>query len=236
MTRRQDALRTAKLTAILCAGFALNGCQYIREATAVTKQSPDEFTVITKAPLVIPPDFNLRPPQPGIGSRYALDPAVQGQRALFPQSAVTQTANLGDGYSDGERLLLSKSNALNADPNIRRVISADAGEDNQGLEFAKKVLAEGATPQPNLDNYGNAANSTGGNGPPAATQTTGAVSPVVASQTLMNDASLRLDADTHEKPATANLAATYQGREKLAVTTAVARPPKSLLLRPTYDR
>ncbi len=235
MVRKEDALHAAKLTAILCAGFALIGCQFLREATGVTKQPPDEFTVLTKPPLAIPPDFNLRPPQPGIASRYELGPAVQAQRALFPQSAVTQAATLGDAYSDGERLLLSKSNALNTDPNIRRVISADAGQEDQGAEFARKVINQGATPQPQVANSGNAANTAAVN-PPAPAGNKGVLGPVAESETVIKATPRPLDIDTRDKLATASPAATRRAREKLAATTPVARPPESLLLRPAYDR
>ena len=52
----------------LAIGFcvvALAGCQSLRDAAGLQKKSPDEFAVTTKAPLVIPPDFNLRRPCPG---------------------------------------------------------------------------------------------------------------------------------------------------------------------------
>ena len=56
------SLRAAMLGGV---AVALIGCQSIREAAGVTKSPPDEFAVVTKAPLVIPPDFNLKPPKPG---------------------------------------------------------------------------------------------------------------------------------------------------------------------------
>jgi len=43
-------------------GMTLMGCEGIRQATGAAKLPPDEFTVLTKAPLVLPPDYNLRPP------------------------------------------------------------------------------------------------------------------------------------------------------------------------------
>ena len=49
---------------LICLPMAA-GCGDLREAAGLTKKSPDEFAVTTKAPLVIPPDFNLRPPAPG---------------------------------------------------------------------------------------------------------------------------------------------------------------------------
>src|SRR5690606_39495270 len=51
---------------ILLSAFALTGCEGTKQALGIgNKSGPDEFTVITKAPLIIPPDFSLRPPAPG---------------------------------------------------------------------------------------------------------------------------------------------------------------------------
>src|SRR5882757_8914201 len=69
----------------LCA-VALMGCQSLRDAAGLQKKSPDEFAVTTKAPLVIPPDFNLRPPMPGAAPVNQTDPGVEAQQALFNTS------------------------------------------------------------------------------------------------------------------------------------------------------
>lgn len=146
MVRKGMWLRMAAVAVILSAGFAVEGCTSIRQATGAVKQPPDEFTILTKAPLVLPPDYNLRPPQPGVASRNEVDPDQQAQAALFQPSAAEQAAMLGSAYSDGEKLLLTKSNALTVDPNIRRMISTDAGQEDQGPAFSQKVLYEGAMP------------------------------------------------------------------------------------------
>ena len=143
---RKSLKGAAKLAVILGMGLALIGCQSVREATGAVKQPPDEFTVLTKAPLVIPPDYNLRPPQPGVASRNELDPDDQGRAALFPQNAAAAAAALGASYSDGEKLLLAKTNALTIDPNIRRAVTSDVGQEDQGAAFAQRVLYEGVTP------------------------------------------------------------------------------------------
>ena len=53
----------------LVAGLAgvalLSGCSEFRHAIGMDPSSPDEFAVELRAPLTIPPDFDLRPPQPG---------------------------------------------------------------------------------------------------------------------------------------------------------------------------
>jgi hypothetical protein len=141
--------KTGRLRASVwfCAGVSvallLSGCQSIRQATGVEKTPPDEFTVLTKSPLVIPPDFNLHPPQPGIASRNDPDADETGGNVGLPSTSV---ANLGAMYSDGEKLLLTRTNALTVDPNIRKTITSDVGLEDQGPAFAQKVLFQGANP------------------------------------------------------------------------------------------
>lgn len=135
----QGYARVAALAAILAAGISLTACDSIRQATGAAKQSPDEFAVLTKAPLVLPPDYNLRPPQPGVASRNEPDPDDEARQVLF-QDQATLLNQLGTNYSDGEKLLLAKSNALTVDPNIRSRVNADAGQDDQGPAFTDKVL------------------------------------------------------------------------------------------------
>lgn len=45
--------------------LALPGCTGMRRALGMEQVGPDEFAVESRAPLTIPPDFDLRPPQPG---------------------------------------------------------------------------------------------------------------------------------------------------------------------------
>ena len=95
MAERNVLTRVARIAAILGLGFSLIGCEGIRQATGAAKLPPDEFTVLTKAPLIIPPDYNLRPPQPGIASRNEVDADDQARAALFPQNAAAAAAALG---------------------------------------------------------------------------------------------------------------------------------------------
>ena len=53
--------------AILCSTgpLLLQGCTDLKRSIGLEKTSPDEFAVESRAPLTMPPDFELRPPQPG---------------------------------------------------------------------------------------------------------------------------------------------------------------------------
>ena len=141
-------LDATKLMALASVGLVLCGCTAFRTAIGAAKNPPDEFTVVTKAPLVIPPDFNLRPPQPGAAARNEPDPDGLARDALFPQGGVNQAAALGTEYSEGEKFLLTRTNALAVDPSIRRRVTTDVGQEDLGPEFANRLLTQpaGTTP------------------------------------------------------------------------------------------
>ena len=75
----------------------------------------------------------------------ALLPAVP-TATICPEAAAA--AALGSNYSDGEKLLLTMTNALNVDPNIRRSVTGDVGQEDQGPAFAQRVLFQGASQAP----------------------------------------------------------------------------------------
>jgi len=47
---------------ILLIVLTLNACSQVRDSAGVTRKSVDEFQVVENPPLVIPPDFNILPP------------------------------------------------------------------------------------------------------------------------------------------------------------------------------
>lgn len=135
--------------ALSLAATALSACDSLRNAAGLEKKSPDEFAVTTKAPLVIPPDFNLRPPMPGAPPANSLDPSSNAELALFnnidPQ---TVAAGMTGNYTPGEKLLLANAKAQQADPGIRARLNADqrAAVQNADRSFTDKLLATSATP------------------------------------------------------------------------------------------
>jgi hypothetical protein len=118
----------------LIAAAGLAGCQSTSKALGMTKVTPDEFRVVTKAPLVVPPDYALRPPAPG-------QPRPQ---ELQPESAA-RTALLGEREaqvrSDGEKALVAKAGAEKADPLIRYVVDDEFGDiAHKDKSFADRVM------------------------------------------------------------------------------------------------
>ncbi|MEM8770251.1 MAG: DUF3035 domain-containing protein [Pseudomonadota bacterium] len=111
-----------KLLPLAFAGAALaclGGCG-AGSALGSGKNAPDEFAIATKAPLVVPPDYALRPPRPGESRPQELSPSERAREVLLgdPNAAPP---------TDGEQFLLRKAGALNADSNIRNILNAENG-------------------------------------------------------------------------------------------------------------
>ena len=129
--------------------LALMGCESLRDAAGLQKKSPDEFAVTTKAPLVIPPDFNLRPPMPGAPPANTLDPSSNAEAALFSNTDPQTVANgMRGNYTPGEKLLLANAKVQNSDPGIRARLNADqrAAIQNADRSFTDRILSSAATP------------------------------------------------------------------------------------------
>ena len=122
------------VAAALIAATGLAGCVSTRNALGMNKVTPDEFRVVTKAPLVVPPDFSLRPPAPGMPRPQELQPESAARTALLGQRE-------GEARSDGEKLLVAKAGADKADPLIRYVIDDEFGAvAHKERPFADRVM------------------------------------------------------------------------------------------------
>src|ERR1700754_4133747 len=120
-------------TALLAAA-GLAGCGSTRNALGMSKVTPDEFRIVTKAPLVVPPDYALRPPEPGEPRPQELQPESVARNALIGQREAEQR-------SQGEKLLVAKAGAEKADPLIRYVVDDEFGDlAHKDKSFADRVM------------------------------------------------------------------------------------------------
>ena len=133
---------------VLVAAAGLAGCQSTQKALGMSKVTPDEFRVVTKAPLVVPPDYALRPPAPGEPRPQELQPESAARNALLGQREAEQR-------SDGEKLLVAKAGADRADPLVRYVVDDEFGDiAHKEKSFADRVMfwrkddPAGAAPAP----------------------------------------------------------------------------------------
>lgn len=116
-TMKNKTLIQALCVLLLAAG----GCSNTKEQLGLTKKSPDEFAVVKRAPLSMPPDYGLRPPAPGAPRPQEQSTAETAKESVFGEStspAATRT--------DAEGALLKQTGALNTDPNIRQKLDHEA--------------------------------------------------------------------------------------------------------------
>lgn len=131
-------------TASAVAGLLLlSGCgNSVKETLGIERRPPDEFAVLTHAPLSLPPDFALRPPQPG--ERRPQDPVMRDQaRSILLNQASGPTVAVSDGtaLTPGERALLTDAEAGAVDPGIRRLVDREsAAEARDDRNFVERLM------------------------------------------------------------------------------------------------
>jgi hypothetical protein len=139
--RYDRCLMAAAALAVL---LGSTGCTGARKALGFEKSPPDEFQVISRAPLSMPPDFALRPPDPGAPRPQEQSPREQAQTVVFGSGGTTYT---GDG-SPGESALLQQAGASDVDPSIRQLVNAETDQeiaaDNQFID--RLVFWRASTP------------------------------------------------------------------------------------------
>ena len=105
------------------ATLLLAGCSNtnLSRTFGFTRDAPDEFTVTTRAPLSMPPDFALRPPRPGAPRPQEQSASRQAEETLVPQAALSAPQA---GMSAGQQALIQDAGPP-ASSNIRQQIAQD---------------------------------------------------------------------------------------------------------------
>jgi hypothetical protein len=117
-------MRGSRVAVLILAGTALVGlsaCNTLRGAAGMTRVTPDEFRVVSIAPLTVPPDYALRPPTPGEPRPQELDPSSTAREILLG-------AREGAVRSSAEQSLVDAAGADQADPLARFVIDDEFGD------------------------------------------------------------------------------------------------------------
>lgn len=96
-----------------------SACSNVREAVIPGKRSPDEFATYSRAPLSLPPEYELTVPQPGAERPQSVSPSDLAQKATVGLARGDST------LSAGENELLLRTGALNVDPQIRQLVNRE---------------------------------------------------------------------------------------------------------------
>lgn len=128
---RQTLITLSALAVLVTTSACTSG---VRQALGAEKTVPDEFRVLTIAPLSVPPEYNLRPPEPGGLRPEDIFPDQQARRALFGDLGATTA-------TDAEILLAARAGAGDANPNVRAIIDGEtAAVVRKNESFSDRIM------------------------------------------------------------------------------------------------
>lgn len=129
MTQSRISVALAAFLSVTTA-LGLSACgQGVKKTLGLQRNVPDEFAVVERAPLTLPPNYDLAPPEPGAARPQESAP-VNTARGLILRSEPTEPKAVA-GLSGAENALLNKAGTRQADPNIRSELQTgpDLNED-----------------------------------------------------------------------------------------------------------
>lgn len=141
----------------------------MRETLGLTRNAPDEFSVVSRPPLSVPPDFTLRPPRPGEAPRGI--PTDERARSILTGKAPSATPKdinkleqpsvdtavtpvvSSEVLSGGASSLLKRAGADSADESIRDKLGTDAltPRDNSGAKTLLEQIDGKDKSEPTVD-------------------------------------------------------------------------------------
>lgn len=128
-------VRVSRFAALLLLCFGLSACSDYgpRQFFGLDKNPPDAFTVVSRAPLTLPPDFGLRPPRLGQARPNETSVSAQARTTVFgldsgglSSEKAAQLDRLSGERSPGEAQLLKMAGAVGVDPAIRETINSES--------------------------------------------------------------------------------------------------------------
>ena len=137
--RLRGAGRNLVSFCIVCLGGVslLCGCTDFKQMIGMDQSMPDEFAVELRAPLTVPPDFDLRPPEPGA-------PRPQEKTAEQQAEQAMEQAGPGEPGKQAADLRLRGSGGLpDIGPSNAQAPDQNAIVGSQSL--SNKLLTSGAT-------------------------------------------------------------------------------------------
>ena len=138
----RNYIRVSCLLGLAVLVASCGGNSQVGRVLGFEKTTPDEFAVVKRAPLTLPPDYGLRPPKPGAPRPQAVSARSDAQKSLLSSSAnaaapTTDTQSAArrakraqinaqaKGRSSSEVALLKRSGALGVNPNIRQTLNRE---------------------------------------------------------------------------------------------------------------
>lgn len=132
--------------AFLVIAGSVSGCGNIKNSLGLEKDAPDEFAVITRAPLEVPPRLVLPTPVPGMPRPQEQAALEQAQDAVFGDNVNRDRAQTKSAL---ENALLTKTGADKTSPSIRSTVNTETRElAERNVAVAEKINPLGGKREP----------------------------------------------------------------------------------------
>ena len=127
------------VSALLIAAGLVSGCAEVRDATGLAKKSPDEFQVMARPPLSLPPNFTLTPPRPGAPRPQTGSADQQAKAKILGRAVQSQTTKPAPAdLSAGERALYGALALGSVSDEIRRTVD----QETTGYVYERRYLID----------------------------------------------------------------------------------------------
>jgi len=130
--RRGIFMRITKGLVLAVMAASMTACGNAAEELGLGRNPPDEFAVVDRPPLSMPPDFDLRPPQPGATRPQEVSMNERASETVFGLSPKEARGTDGVETSDSEKELLAKAGAASAQTGIRETVDREATQKVSG--------------------------------------------------------------------------------------------------------
>lgn len=136
--------RSAAVAGMVAIAALLGGCGQLRGALGYDKDPPDEFQVVARAPLALPPNYDLRPPEPGADRPQELSPTESAAERILGRRSATSSIPANSTQagpavraaprapvsvnSGGEAALREQLHLDQAEPNIRQIVNRETAD------------------------------------------------------------------------------------------------------------
>ncbi len=104
--------------------FFLSACSNTDNLIKLSEIPPDEFSVVRKDPLEIPPNFNLRPPGKSKKTN-SLDPSEKAKDVLSDLISKKEKINSNENLTKGDTILLKNTGFSERNYSIREILNTE---------------------------------------------------------------------------------------------------------------
>lgn len=137
--------KTLALLLTLSSLGMVTACSGAKEKLGLNKKAPNEFAVVKRAPLSMPPGFQLDPPKPGAPRPQEQTPNEQAKQAIFGSNEDVASYQ----PSSSEELFLQQAGADIIQNDIRKKVDQESTEyDHSKTPVVKRLLNFGESKPP----------------------------------------------------------------------------------------